>query len=392
MLIRIHSSVVDNEDYNVWSQETIQALEILAIARREGKHSVIAERETLEKISECSRLSENIRSVYKQLFLRSAELRGYLSHVTKYIEVVNPCLEPNLDEITHRDKKIIKVPPCFFNDSALIQKAILMCENIEDAAFYEKIARIYLLWKKINIKIECEHMGGGGSTITEQFINIQNLKKLCLCIVDSDRITFNGKLGNTANRIKSEHNENCIITELLILDLHEIENLIPNSILSNLCLGNVNRQEALVIIEDIETSSIKDLRGFLDIKNGTSMGKIINTNNPIDRDFWQPRISKSPNILTRVDDWCLNNWSCSKYEPIKDKNRAIKSIKVDICKICNCKISLGFGENILEQASLHIGHNYHGISRIIDESVRIEWEKVGQIILNWCFAENPIRT
>jgi hypothetical protein len=65
MLILIDSSVVDDGDENTWDDETVVALENLATARREGKHLVIADRETLKKIAQCSRLSEFARNVYK---------------------------------------------------------------------------------------------------------------------------------------------------------------------------------------------------------------------------------------------------------------------------------------------------------------------------------------
>jgi len=57
MLISIHSSVVDKGEENTWDQDTVLALENLATARREGKHIVMANRKTLKKIAQCSRLS-----------------------------------------------------------------------------------------------------------------------------------------------------------------------------------------------------------------------------------------------------------------------------------------------------------------------------------------------
>jgi|GEM_PF-1145448 len=381
MLIKIDSSVVNNEDQSLWVDETVEALEILAIARREGKHSIIGDRKTLKKISECTRLSERARQTYNKLYEKSAQFRQFQSAVTRYIEVVNSCYEPQLDLNTCPGKEIIKVSPRFFSDSSLAQKTILLCENNFDANLYEKIANVYLVWKKIKVVIACDGRGGGGNTITDQFINIQKTKKnICLCIVDSDRIAPNGKLGTTAKRINSEHNENCIITKILILDLHEIENLIPNSILSELCLENVERQESLKILTAIQGSSAKDVRGFLDIKNGTMLNKIVNISNPVEKEYWKARLSEIPGVSTRIDSWCHTNWHCSITE------------KCSTTEKCNCRISLGFGERILEQVVNYLDKkNPPEIAKIVDEEVRLEWEKVGQVILNWCIAESPIR-
>ncbi|MEG4584873.1 hypothetical protein QUA54_06440 [Microcoleus sp. MOSTC5] len=269
MLILIDSSVVDKGEENTWDDETVLALEILATARREGKHLVIAERKTLKKIARCCRLSEITRNVYTHLSNHATQnFRSYLSVVKRYIEIVNPCLEPQVVE--NSGQQIIQVAPRFFNDSESVQKTILLCENSDDAVFYETIAKVYLIWKKRNVQIVCEPRGGGGNTISSEYINIQKAKKrFCLCIVDSDKIAPDGNLGSTASRLQTQSDSTCINTQTFILDCREIENLIPNSILSELCSGNQERLKALKYFENI--SSAVDIRYFLDLKKGTRM-------------------------------------------------------------------------------------------------------------------------
>lgn len=105
------------------------------------------------------------------------------------------------------------------------------------------------------------------------------------------------------------------------------------------------------------------------------LNKIVNINNSVEKEYWKERLSKIPDVFTRIDSWCHNNWSCNVTEK------------------CDCKISLGFGEKILEQVVDYLDKKSpHEIAKIVDEEVRLEWEKVGQVILNWCFAESPIRT
>ncbi|TAF00109.1 MAG: hypothetical protein EAZ79_03455 [Oscillatoriales cyanobacterium] len=157
MLILIDSSVVDKGDENTWDDETVLALENLASARREGKHIVMAKRETFKKIAQCSRLSQFARNIYHKLYNQSTQFQSYLSAVTRYIEIVNPCYEPAV--ISDSGKQIIKVGPRFFNDSESVQKTILLCENSDDAVLYEIIAKVYLIWKKMNVKIVCEPRG-----------------------------------------------------------------------------------------------------------------------------------------------------------------------------------------------------------------------------------------
>jgi hypothetical protein len=373
MLILIDSSVVNNGDGNTWDDETVLALENIASARREGKHAVMAKRETLKKIYQCCRLSQFARNTYNKLFNQSTQLESYLSAVTRYIEVVNSCREPEV--VSYSGKQIIRVDPRFFNDSELVQKTVLLYENINDAALYETIAKVYLVWKEINVKIVCEHRGGGGNTISLEYTNIQKLKKrFCLCIVDSDKIAPDGNLGSTASLIQAQSDSTCINTQTFILDCREIENLIPNSILSELCSRNPERLKALKIFEDISSRAF-EIRSFLDIKKGTRMKEVINASNPKIKSFWEVKISLIPNISSCIDDWCQANWQCSNNSGE-----------------CKCKISLGFGENTLSNTVEYLKQkNPHEIAKIVDKSMHSDWGKIAQVVMNWCIAGSPIR-
>jgi len=369
MLISIDSSVVDDGDENTWDEETVEALEYLATARREGKHIVMANRKTLKKIAQCSRLSEFSRNIYHKLYNDSTQFYSYLSAVTKYIEIVNPCYEPEV--LSDSDKEIIKVPPRFFNDSELVQKTILLGENLDDAVFYETIAKVCLRWKKINAQIVCEHRGGGGHTTSKEYSNIQQAKqRFCLCIVDSDKIAPNGNLGSTASSLLKSDDPTCIKTQSFILDCRESENLIPNSILSKLYSRKQERLEALTIIESISL----EVRCFLDIKNGTYLNKIIGEKNDQIKKFWSPKIPQIPNISDRINNSCQANWQCSSNSGE-----------------CQCKISLGFGDKMLSNTVEYLKDNSpHEIARIVDPKPS-DWEKIGQVVMNWCIAERSIR-
>ena len=385
MLILIDSSVVDDGEQNTWDDETVVALEYLATARREGKHIVMAKRETFKKIALCSRLSQKTRDVYTKLYNDSTQkFRSYPSVVKRYIEIVKPWLEPQV--VDNSGKKIIKVAPGFFKDSKLVQETILLCENLEDAVLYETIAKVYLIWNNINAQIVCDRRGGGGSTTSKEYINIQQAKKcFCLCIVDSDKIAPDGKLGGTASGLP-QSDSTCINTQAFILDCRESENLIPNSILSELLL-NLQRREALDILK---SPSVVEVRCFLDIKEGTHLKKIIDETNPKVKEFWQLKFALIPDISERIDDWCQTHWQCSNNSKESSKNSK-KSSKNSKEK-CECKISLGFGENTLSDTLKYLQEKTpHEIAKIVDRSKHSDWEQIGQVVMDWCIAESSIR-
>ena len=149
-----------------------------------------------------------------------------------------------------------------------------MCENLQDTEFYKIIAETFCKWKRLNIKPKFEPSLGGGNTISTVYENIQNKKKrLCLCIVDSDKLSPNSSLGSTARNIKQKDDNTSVTTLLYILPVRELENLIPLSILSELMSKNGDRENPFKQLEKIEESSVKEIRNFLDIKEGTRLKK-----------------------------------------------------------------------------------------------------------------------
>lgn len=379
MLIRIDNSILVNQNINDLSNEVLTTLELLAWARREGKHAVIGERETLKQLSECTQLSKLAREVYFILYNDFTKFRTYISFVTQYIEIVSPCIEPNLLSINN--KIIIRISPKLIQDSESVQKTLFLCEDLSDCVFYEFVAKVCQVWRQQRVYLACEHKGGGGNRIGNEYENVQkNKQRLCICIVDSDRIAPKGKLGDTASKINTLSNPDWVKTKLLILDMHEIENLIPNVILEQVYLSNKDKQKSLIIFNEIQNSSAVSLKSFLDVKKGSSMKEIVSSCNPDVKSFWNSKIFTIPNINERIDLWCLNNWQCSNA----DKNT----------KDCKCSISLGFGDHVIDNTILHLDQkSIHNIAQLVasDNYLRPEWEKVGQVIIDWCFAERPMR-
>jgi len=81
MLLRIDNSILENGNINDLSNEVLTTLELLALARREGKHAVIGNRETLKQLSECTQLSKLVREVYFKLFNDFTKFKTYILDV-----------------------------------------------------------------------------------------------------------------------------------------------------------------------------------------------------------------------------------------------------------------------------------------------------------------------
>ncbi|MEG3435978.1 hypothetical protein V0288_02505 [Pannus brasiliensis CCIBt3594] len=369
MLIKIDRSLTEN-----LNEEIVEALRYLAIAIKEGKHKVIAKKETLKPVLECADLSANERAIYQKLY-NSVEFNANLQVVSKYIEVLEPCPEPKLE--LSGGKQIIKVPARFFNDSAKIQKTILLCEHDIDTKFYEIIVKVFRVWKQLkSVPIDYTPIGAGGSLIAIEYQKNQNSRKnLCLCIVDSDRLSPSANLGGTAQKIQEIDDINLVFTQLIILKVRAVENLIPNSILSEVCQSNRERSKALEILESITDSSGIEVRNFLHLKEGSKFFHLANSSNQAIKKFWQEKLGSIPTLSSRIAKECIEDWKCN--------------VKKDECE---CYIFSGFGAKLLEDSIEWLKkQDPHKIAQMVDTDLRTEWEYLGQQIVDWCFASSPIR-
>jgi hypothetical protein len=117
--------------------------------------------------------------------------------------------------------KVIRMPFHYFHDSALIQKTFFLTENLSDATFYRRVAKIYLRWKKLKgIKIIFQPQLGGGATTARTYQLIQDRQEhFCLCFLDSDKKSPNSPLGETAKAVKRIDDLNKPLCEYFVINV-----------------------------------------------------------------------------------------------------------------------------------------------------------------------------
>ncbi len=377
MLLVLHDSLANALDLNT----VLEALEMIALARREGKHLVFAKRDVLKSLLNCSALSKRTRQVYSKIYAQLAEMQVYLQTFTRRVEVI--ALDTGLSSRMERHCKVISVPARYFCDSALIQKPVLMTENLDDATLYQTITKIYLKWKKLNgIAILFEPYAGGGSTTEKAYKLIQDKQeRFCLCLLDSDKKSPNSPLGNTAKGVKKIDNSNQPLCEYLILGVREIENLIPTQLYSLVSSGDINRMPSVHFLEQLEKTSLAEARKYLDIKNGLKLNDILQAskNSPFSKDWinWLKNVSALDIAIKKT---CLKNKAC-----LKGKN-------------CDCIITTGLGDKILEAVIKVIETptkdqpTQQKIVEMVDPLLKAEWEPIGEMITAWCCRTSRIST
>ncbi len=378
MLLVLHDSLANALDLNT----VLEALEMIALARREGKHLVFAKRDVLKSLLNCSALSKRTRQVYSKIYAQLAEMQVYLQTFTRRVEVI--ALDTGLSSRLEKHCKVISVPARYFCDSALIQKTVLLTENLDDATLYQTITQIYLKWNKLKgIAILFEAYAGGGSTTEKAYQLIQDKQeRFCLCLLDSDKKSPNSPLGNTAKDVKKIENTNQPLCEYFIVGVREIENLIPTQLYSTVSSGDVNRMPCVHFLEQLEKTSIAEARKYLDIKNGLKLNEILQAskNSPFSKDWMNWLNNVSSLNIKYIKKTCLKNKAC-----LKGKN-------------CDCIITTGLGDKILEAVIKVIETptkdqpTQQKIVEMVDPLLKAEWEPIGEMITAWCCRTSRIST
>jgi hypothetical protein len=377
MLLVLHDSLAKALDQNT----VLEALEMIALARREGKHLVFAKRDVLKSLLNCAELSKRTRQVYLKLYAQLAEMQVYLQTLSRRVEVI--ALDTGLSSRLEKHCKVISVPARYFSNSSLIQKTILLTENLDDATLYQTITQIYLKWKKLKkIAILFEAYAGGGSTTKKAYQRIQDqAERFCLCLLDSDKKSPNSPLGNTAKEVKKIENPNQPLCEYLILGVREIENLIPIQLYSLVSSGDVNRMPCVDLLEQLEKTSLAEARKYLDIKNGLKLNEILEAskNSPFSKD-WMNWLKNVSSLDIAIKKNCLKHEACMKGEN------------------CDCIITTGFGDKILEAVIKVIETptkdqpTQQKIVEMVDPLLKAEWEAIGEMITAWCCGTSRIST
>ena len=375
MLFVLDESLAENID----DRKVQQALEYIGLGRSEGKHLVFCEKMGIMKtFAECEALSQKTRAVYFNIYNKLASKRAYYNTFVRYMRVV---AEGTHSGISWRDvgnKKEIRISANLIDDSTFIQKTMLLCENETDCRLYEKMARMAVIGRKINISYEPR--GGGGAETGKVYRVLQKGRnRLCLCIADSDQKYPGGPIGDTARNIRKADKPSETLCELKIIDVREAENLIPTSMFSEVSEKDQNRMSAVDFLECLEKSSNGETRKFLDLKeglNGYRFFGLLSKNQP--PDYWQNFFNIVRPFRANIKEECIYSQDCSASDD----------------KRCECFVMQGLGDGILEDVLNMLDHARKGktdrkIAEMIPDELRDYWEEYGELTAACC-SGSPI--
>jgi len=359
---------------NLGSRHVRLALDHIALGRREGKHLIFCEkRDIMKAFADCGELDTKARATYgtilnKHWSFTKACYDMFILHARVVAKDTGGVSWRSIG-----NKKEIKIPAELINDSAFIQKTILLCENETDCKLYVKMAETAM---KRRIKIHCERRGGGGSTTADIYKGIrEERKRLCLCLADSDRDYPEGPLGDTSRKLEKADTPDETLCKLKIIGVRELENLISTAMFGE--VSSSDRMECIDFLEKLERTSSQKAREFLDLKKGLNGHKLFSFlagNHP--PDYWQNFFNAVRSFKANMKKECVENREC----PTSDKN-------------CICFVMKGLGDNISEAVLEMLDRqSCLKISEMLSEELKPYWKEYGELVAAWCCGAAPIVT
>lgn len=193
----------------------------IANAVIEGSHILRGEYEIL---CDCRKMFEGDDEF--EIFFRGM-VNNYFTmtippEITYYVEIVRENPEEREDNGCIIAQKCIED---FYMSSSLLC-CQLVCEDENDCKFYKFIADWYIKKNRLNYHLNISEEGGGGGRTIDKVKKHLRDRRICLCVVDTDRKYPEMEINFKSKECMKIDNHKCGY-RCLIINVHEIENLLP---------------------------------------------------------------------------------------------------------------------------------------------------------------------
>lgn len=368
MLLYIDNTFVTEIQKN--NKTAIEALNLIALGRKQGNHLLLAERSNLKVIRDCEYVSEDTKRVFTFLYENFPNFAIIKSKLTFYIKIISGTKHMSLvkSDLQH----ICEISYDYFQDLKIITETVVIGENQSEIEFYKYIANHCKQNRDLSsLPLKCQSRMGGGNTTHTVYSNEQDQEQsFCLCYVDSDKKYPNAQVGDTLKAVRKADNPCKLLSKLYELKVREIENIIPINILEKVIDLDINHKNGLLTLKKVlKSENYKDLF-FLDFKNGISIKNYKKINDV--------------NLIKFINTLCINSGLHTKqqlddFKHIEDENYFPTRVVIQ-----------GLGSNILDRVIKFINQNKTLIPNFDFNEQKDEWFSVGDNFINWTCSGHRI--
>ena len=278
MLIYIDETIGSHCKATGLTNDEKQLFSDLASSHRQGDCLLSGDLSSIECLM--NSLGDMQSSVYNHIRNNHSAIRSIVE-IVEVVIVLSYNQQPKLPPFFKGKYRTVEVKDAL--NYRLHLQCSLVAENLEDCSFYELVSKRFMFYNKLKgLNISFRHELGGGDTINTVFKKcVEEDKVLTLCLVDGDikygstkqypespaRGVTVKKLETTYNRIKKYPvNSLC---ELYCLPVHEIENLIPFSVLESIAKTAVpSMADGVKYLRKLMDNQLTDAILYYDFKNG----------------------------------------------------------------------------------------------------------------------------
>lgn len=321
--------------------------------------------------------SDNIYRSVKKCYAESGAVMRAVQTIIVLTFLESPSID-DLPEILQVQNKAIFIPISVAQKWSPNKKCCLLAENLNDCTFYERIAAYYCLKHGIKgIQICFHHENGGGNTICDVLRKcVQKEKEFTLCIIDSDKKHgVSDEYPNEPARGDTFCRASRVSTELLKdtdlpphalkpLDVHEVENLIPQQVLEQIQKELPAMDRGLDLLEKLRKIECGSPILYYDFKMGF----------PLIKD--EPKRSYWKKIL-----FALGGTEADVPPVNRPKNDRVDPYKLFFPPLSN--------NNLLTRANLFLNDTTLPTLHL-DTYLLPYWEQIGELMLTWGCAGLPI--
>ena len=263
MIFEIHKSCLQllaEEDPDVCSM-----LNSLATNRRKELNIIIADRDVLDYLKNCTLLEVNARRLFDYLRRKIHETKELKKVVSRYYTIIanNGIKCDNSHIITVSD--ILK--------KEFLSKTQLIVEDLTDFKFYHYIGLYFASKNRINCHLSFDMAPGGGQNSAGLFDGlIKQENRLLLGIFDGDQKypsdTIGGTLKAVLEKIDSKDRKFFECNSLAEQGVHEAENLIPLKLIEKIYDSReINAQNTIKFLNRLYEER-SNLYFYFDMKEG----------------------------------------------------------------------------------------------------------------------------
>lgn len=361
MLFYLTDSLIVNKDDDRYN-DIFKCVRNLTIAADECQHELMGDIHVLEHWKGLF-ANDPCRAVLLNL-INNFSTTSVPSYITEYVEIVleNP---QNRSYGPDGNSKIYQLTYDNFISCESALATHLIGEFDYDSQFYGHILNWYKTYKNISANTNYIPVGGGGNSTSHTFKAHIDRKHISVCIVDNDKRYHGASDGKTATDCR---NVPCMspLSRLKVIDVLEIENLIPKDIIDSLTWNNGHQENKTAFDGLYDNIPDKNNLRYVDLKLGYTKHQNFSQDSQ-----WVSFVKYCCECNPELSDEIRNNFDYV-FNNAADEVRFMPRLSKTLLK------------DSLHFLDTHPGYNP---TSLLPFQLH-EWRELGQITLNTCICRN----